>query len=93
MSGGGRLCRIESMNTAKKQVVAIRANEAGRGSRRRGAPILSVRSSRETILDWLQWNDPNGAYTDERAKIEDFEPMTDNEAWQMLDETLTENGW
>ena len=29
-----------------------------------------ARSSREEIIDWLQWNDPNGVYSDEQSRKE-----------------------
>lgn len=46
--------------------------------------MLTAASSRATLLDWLQWNDPNGAWTDARARREfgeDFEPMDLDETW------------
>lgn len=30
---------------------------------------------REKLIGWLQWNDPNGAYSDEDAIRDDFEPL------------------
>lgn len=36
---------------------------------------LLVSNNREMILDWLQWNDPKGCYTDDLAEDEGFPPM------------------
>ena len=37
---------------------------------------------------WLQWNDPNGCYTDGLAAMDDVDPMTVAEAWACLATTL-----
>lgn len=71
-----------------REALAALANEAARTSRRSGAPLLSAESSREVVLDWLQWNDANGCFTDERAAVEDFDPMTLDEAWSLVFEAL-----
>lgn len=63
-----RLCRI--------------ANEVGRTARYRGAPVLSPDSARETLIAWMQWNDPNGVHTDELAELEGFDPYTLESAWE-----------
>lgn len=36
--------------------------------------------SREALIDWLSWNDRNGAYTDEEARREGQPPLTHAEA-------------
>lgn len=52
-----------------RKLVAACANEISYSSRRRGAPKISIDSSRETIIDWLTWNDPNGDYYDPEDPI------------------------
>ena len=41
------------------------ANQAGRESRRPGAPILTEASTLDQLVMWLEWNDPNGQYTED----------------------------
>lgn len=36
--------------------------------------------SRETLIDMLQWNDPNGVWTDEGNLREEYKPLTKDEA-------------
>jgi hypothetical protein len=67
-----------------REDVALRANVIGKASRRPGAPTLSAESSRETLLAWLQWCDPNGCHVDELATADGFEPMTIDEAWEQV---------
>jgi hypothetical protein len=73
---------------AALSVLAERANEAASLSRRAGAPRLTAESTRETLIAWLQWNDPNGSYTDELADIEGFDPMDLPTAWDALREMV-----
>ena len=73
--------------------IATRANQAGRESRRGGAPHLTASSSRLTLIDWLVWNDPNGSYTDDDSEADDRDPMTTDEAWELIDESLRDNGY
>lgn len=79
--------------------LAEAANEAGRSSRRRGAPRLHADSPREDVLRWLQWNDPNGGYLDPEPEpnddgdlvmYDDREPLTKEEAWEYLSRALEE---
>lgn len=63
------------------------SNELGESCRIPGAPLLRLDSSRETLLEWLQWNDRNGAYTDAETASEDLEPMTLEQAWEALQNT------
>lgn len=55
---------------------------------RGGAPALTPESDPETIARWLQWCDPNGCHTRDRAVAEGFDPYTDddgeNSAWEAL---------
>jgi hypothetical protein len=49
--------------------IAAGANEKARCSRRRlGAPYLTEDSKLQTLLDWCDWNDPNGEWA--RLKAE-----------------------
>ena len=47
-----------------KAALVEAANEAGRNSRRAGAPTLTVDSDRLTLIAWLKWNDRNGDFDD-----------------------------
>ena len=50
---------------------AIRlANECGRESQRSGAPHLPATPTREQLIAWLCWCDPNGCYSDEDCAAE-----------------------
>lgn len=44
------------------------------------AQRLYDRGSREAILEFLQWNDPNGVYTDTVSKAEGYESLSYDEA-------------
>jgi len=39
-------------------------------SRRLGQPSISDTSTREELIAWLEWNDPNGVYSDEDCVAE-----------------------
>lgn len=38
--------------------------------------LLLAYGGREDIIDWLQWNDPNGIYSDRDSAIEGMESLT-----------------
>ncbi|MBL0050942.1 MAG: hypothetical protein IPP29_05135 [Bacteroidetes bacterium] len=40
--------------------------------------------SREEIIDWLKWNDPNGVYRDEQSIAEFGRPVTKPEAEEIM---------
>lgn len=71
--------------------LAARANAAAHGARRT-APVLSERSSREAVIAWLAWNDPNGCYEDAHCLCEGMDPLDTEGAWAELDHTLTVGG-
>lgn len=76
-----------------RALLASCANEHGRQSRRIGARTLSATSSREDVLAWLQWNDPNGTYEDccyEDCHA-DCEPVSLEDAWQLLETTVRDD--
>ena len=77
---------------SKARVIAA-VNEAGRLSRRGGAPMLSTGSSREVILRWLQWNDPNGVYVDSCAEFRngDMDLIDEDLAWELLTQAVEED--
>lgn len=75
---------------ARGQIAAM-ANECAKGSRNGPAPQLTATSNRETVLAWLQWNDPNGSHTDERAAGDDLDPYTEAEAWDTLAGVVMDN--
>lgn len=45
--------------------------------------------TRSDIIDWLQWNDPNGIYTDELSLQEFGEVMTREEGIQLIIKQIT----
>jgi len=73
-----------------RDALATKANEVGCLSRAPGAPSLASESGREVLLAWLQWNDPNGCYTDDLAATEGFAPMTTADAWAHLANVLAD---
>lgn len=54
------------------------------------ARILYDRGSREDILELLQWNDPNGVYTDAISREEGYDPLEYDEALLILEELICE---
>jgi hypothetical protein len=40
--------------------------------------------SRESLIKWLQWNDPNGVYSDADSIDEGMEPLTKDEAIELI---------
>jgi hypothetical protein len=71
--------------------LAKAANEAGRKSRRGGAPRLTAASTASAIAEWLQWNDPNGEHTAARRRRADVDPYTVTEAWEQVAEMVDPN--
>lgn len=49
-----------------------------------GGPALSLHASREQLIAWLQWCDPNGIHTDELAASDDVDPYTLESAWEAV---------
>lgn len=54
------------------------------------AQRLYDRGSREAILEFLQWNDPNGVYTDSVSKQEGYDPLDYDEALIELEGVINE---
>lgn len=54
------------------------------------AQRLYDRGSREAILEFLQWNDPNGAYTDTASRDEGYDPLSYDEALIELEGVINE---
>jgi hypothetical protein len=46
---------------------------------------------RETLLNWLSWNDRNGIFTDKQSKAEGMPPMTKKEAIETITRIINEN--
>lgn len=81
-----------STNNFRKAELAKRANQVAWVSQYGSiAPWLREFSSRERVCAWMQWSDHNGCHTDELAIAEDFDPYTEDEAWEALDAMLKEN--
>lgn len=54
------------------------------------AQRLYDQGSREAILKFLQWNDPNGVYTDTASYDEGYEPLSYDEALIELEGVINE---
>ena len=54
------------------------------------AQRLYDRGSRKAILEFLQWNDPNGAYTDTASRDEGYDPLSYDEALIELEGVINE---
>jgi hypothetical protein len=72
---------LQPLDKADRAEVAAKANEAAKGL---GFGHLRADSSRETIINWMQRNDPNGCHTDDLAAKEDIDPYTLDDAWAAL---------
>ena len=68
--------------------VASAANDAAQQSRSPGAPVLTPESSRDALIAWLQWCDPNGSHTDDLAGLDDCEPYDLGGAWEAVESML-----
>jgi chemotaxis protein CheY-P-specific phosphatase CheC len=53
--------------------------------------ILANKMSREDIIEWLSWNDPNGIYHDEQSLKELGNIMSLEEAKEILLRQVEEN--
>jgi hypothetical protein len=40
------------------------------------------------VIRWLEWNDPNGMYSDKDCETEDVDPLTLEESWRLLAHVL-----
>jgi hypothetical protein len=75
----------------KRADTAAYCNLIGLQSRRVGAPEIAADSSREQLLRWLRWNDPNGIYSDAATEAEGYDPITLTVAWELLDQVVKES--
>lgn len=46
--------------------------------------------SRESLIEWLCWNDRNGVYSDKDSEAEGLEPLNKDEALQIAIKQLKE---
>lgn len=46
---------------------------------------------RESLLEWLAWNDRNGIFTDKQSEAEGMQPMTKKEALEVIKSILENN--
>lgn len=44
--------------------------------------------SRDEIIEWLQWNDRHGEYSDEEAELYGWEPLSKEEALKIVEHQL-----
>ena len=47
-------------------------------------PQLSAAPTRDELISWLIWNDPNGVYTDENNAAEGWDPLPIEDAWRFV---------
>ena len=53
-------------------------------------PLLTACSDRETLIEWLELNDPNGTYADDESLSEFGAVMTLHEAWEIIERQTEE---
>jgi hypothetical protein len=70
--------------------IAARANAEAKLCRYGGAPTLSADSPRESVVAWLQWNDPNGSHDDYLAEKDGCDLYDIDRAWDTLSAMLTD---
>lgn len=58
--GTGARCAPEA---DKREFLAAMANTVSLTSRRPCGPLITGASTRDEVLRWMWWNDPNGAYS------------------------------
>ena len=46
--------------------------------------------TREDLINWLSWNDPNGIWTDHDSIVEDKSPLTLDDARQWMSKAISE---
>ena len=52
---------------------------------------LLERGTRRDLIGWLEWNDPNGDYSDADMEAEGLDPLTLEEAREIMRRQLLEN--
>jgi hypothetical protein len=52
-------------------------------------PMVQL-SNRDSLIRWLQWNDPNGDYDDESGHLQGMKPMTLADAQEAFNDALRE---
>lgn len=52
---------------------------------------LLTRGTREQIIDWLMWNDPNGTYSDRDSAAEEMRALSLHEARRIMSEQTAES--
>ena len=52
--------------------------------------LILKEASREELISWLMWNDPNGIYSDEASMAEYGVPMEKSEAVKLMRNQLSE---
>lgn len=50
---------------------------------------LLARGTREQIIAWLVWNDPNGTYTDRDSESDGMGPLTLSEARRIMRDQIS----
>jgi len=46
--------------------------------------------TREQVIEWLEWNDPNGVYSDSDSIAEGFDPLTLETAREIMADQIEE---
>lgn len=49
---------------------------------------ILTNGSREMVIHWLEWNDPNGVYSDADSIAEGLAPLTLEQARKLMKEQL-----
>jgi hypothetical protein len=78
------------MRSLTRLEVATAANDLKPGDNARshqlyaGKPLLTFDSSRSDLLGWLQWEDPNGVFTDKASVREGLDVLSLKDAWEVI---------
>lgn len=51
-------------------------------------PVLSLETSRETLLTWCSKVDRNGSFSDEQCAAEGLDPLSLDDAWDLVAQLL-----
>ncbi len=79
------------METTITRANALMAANNGRSRERHDdKPHINDAATREDLIDWLCWADPNGAWSDADAHAEACDPMTREEAIEQIALMLTD---
>jgi hypothetical protein len=76
----------------EREVIAEKANAIAIRSRYgRTAPVLDAEATRDRLVRWLAWNDPNGSHHDDEAEADGCDVYTLATAWEQISSIVAED--